>query len=430
MTDSSNGIMYAVQDVSGKGTGLIATRKITKGTRILSEAPLLTMPPLGNIESLSKEDRRLLRQTIDHLAQDKRDAFFALHNAFPDGTDSEYIGRIQTNALELDFLPTVANYEPPNYGSDSDSEEESDEDEEESDEDEEDSDDDEDKVDMGIFQDASRINHSCENNAHNNWNEKIKRYTVQALRDIEKGEEITINYISYTACFHTREERQNKLRKRYAFECRCGLCTLPQIESEERDSTVLELREGKEEALKGLEDTLFALDGDDAFEDAFEDEFSGSADSDDDPDWEDDVPTKRPHPMEALEEIEHIVCIYNASGFLTALPEAYDMAAELCLAHGDQARGRVFHERAANGWSAMEGEDSPNVMRSRALAHSPRGETPPVSTDWMTRVDEIPSGLDTDAFEDWLWRRNVDVPNEQADSGKGKAADKGKSADK
>lgn len=408
--------MYAVQDVPGKGKGLVATQKFAKGKRIITEAPLLTMPPLDNTKRLSNEDRRRLRQTVDRLAQSKRDAFFSLHNAFPDGADADYVGRVRTNALELDFLPTVANYEPPIYDSDTDNDEESD-------KDEEDSEDDEDKTDVGIFKDASRINHSCENNAHNNWNEKIKRYTVQALRDIEKGEEITINYISYTSCFHTREERQKKLRKRYAFECRCGLCTLPQMESDEHDSTVMELREGKEEALKGLEDTLFALDGDDDSGDDSEDDSTRSFDSDDDdPDWENDLPAERPHPMEALEEIEHIVCLYNASGFLTALPEAYDMAAELCLAHGDQARGRAFHERAADGWSAMEGEDSPNVMRSRALAHSPRGETPPVSMDWVTRADAIPSGLDTDAFEDWLWRRAVDEP------GKGKTADKGKGA--
>lgn len=409
--------MYAIQDVPGKGKGLVATRKIVKGTRILSEAPLLTMTPLENTESPSNEDRRRLRQTVDGLAQDKRDAFFALRNAFPYGSDAEYVGRFRTNALELDFLPTVANYEPPNYGSDSDSEDESD-------EDDEDSEDDEDKVDVGIFKDASRINHSCENNAHNNWNEKIKRYTIQALRDIEEGEEITINYISYTFCLHTREERQRKLRKRYAFECHCGLCTLPTAESQEHDSYMMEIRENKEIILKSIEDILFDLDDDDDFEDDDVDEDSaGSFDGDeDDPDWEDDDRERR-QAVYVLSDIEDAVQSLIFSGFDTALPEAYDMAAELCLAHGDLARGRAFHERAANGWSAMEGEDSPNVMRSRALAHSPRGETPPVSMDWMTKADGIPTGLDTDAFEEWLWRRRVDVPNKQVYSGKGKGTE-------
>ena len=36
--------MYALQDVSGKGKGLVAIEKISKGTRILSEEPIITVP--------------------------------------------------------------------------------------------------------------------------------------------------------------------------------------------------------------------------------------------------------------------------------------------------------------------------------------------------------------------------------------------------
>jgi SET domain-containing protein len=46
-----------------------------------------------------------------------------------------------------------------------------------------------------IFLEAYRINHACDNNTQKNWNENIKRHTVYALRDINKGEEIIITYI-------------------------------------------------------------------------------------------------------------------------------------------------------------------------------------------------------------------------------------------
>lgn len=36
--------MYALQDVPGKGKGLVAIEKIPKGTRILSEEPIITIP--------------------------------------------------------------------------------------------------------------------------------------------------------------------------------------------------------------------------------------------------------------------------------------------------------------------------------------------------------------------------------------------------
>lgn len=38
----SNSI-YALQDVPGKGKGLVVTQKIPKGTRILSEEPVITI---------------------------------------------------------------------------------------------------------------------------------------------------------------------------------------------------------------------------------------------------------------------------------------------------------------------------------------------------------------------------------------------------
>ena len=37
--------LYAISDIPGKGKGLLATQPIPKGTRILSETPLLTVGP-------------------------------------------------------------------------------------------------------------------------------------------------------------------------------------------------------------------------------------------------------------------------------------------------------------------------------------------------------------------------------------------------
>jgi hypothetical protein len=38
------GSMYTLRDVPGKGKGLVASEKIPKGTRILSEKPVITTP--------------------------------------------------------------------------------------------------------------------------------------------------------------------------------------------------------------------------------------------------------------------------------------------------------------------------------------------------------------------------------------------------
>lgn len=72
----------------------------------------------------------------------------------------------------------------------------------------------------GICQDASRINHSCIPNAHFSWNANIGRETVHAVRDIRKGEEITISYLP-AIC--TLKKRQIQL-KPYVFACDCPAC--------------------------------------------------------------------------------------------------------------------------------------------------------------------------------------------------------------
>ena len=44
--------MYALQDVPGKGKGLVAMRKISKGTRILSEEVVITIEEQGSSKRL------------------------------------------------------------------------------------------------------------------------------------------------------------------------------------------------------------------------------------------------------------------------------------------------------------------------------------------------------------------------------------------
>jgi SET domain-containing protein len=153
MQSTTGNSMYALQDVPGKGKGLVALEKIFKGTRILSEEPIITIP--CNIP-VSKRLRTSICQQVDALSERQRQAFLSMHNIHPFRNAAEqYLRIIQTNSL-----PTKTD------------------------------------GDKGaIFLEACRINHAYNNNAQKNWNKSIKRYTVYALRDINKGEEITITYI-------------------------------------------------------------------------------------------------------------------------------------------------------------------------------------------------------------------------------------------
>ncbi|OBT41105.1 hypothetical protein VE00_09328 [Pseudogymnoascus sp. WSF 3629] len=129
------------------------------GTWILTEEPILSV--LEDIPD-SQALRAFLQKQVYALTPTQRQAFLSMHNIYTDESASEYLGIIRTNALPFR------------------------------------------NDEAGIFLDACRINHACDNNAQKYWNGNIRVHTVHALRNIEKGEEITIYYLGVT---NNREAR-------------------------------------------------------------------------------------------------------------------------------------------------------------------------------------------------------------------------------
>jgi hypothetical protein len=322
MSILANNQIITLREVPGKGNGLIATQKILKGTRILAEKPIITVPEDAPD---SPALRAHINRQVDTLPSDQRQAFLSMCNIYPGGDYSQYLGIIRTNALPMDS------------GS-------------------------------GIFLDACRINHACDNNAQKGWNDIIKRHTVHALRDIDKGEEITITYLGVLS---NRRTRQEALLKKFGFTCSCRLCSLPphlSAESDRRLDEILELevRIGKDGLMGILSE-----------------------------------------PQRILGYVDRQVRLYNEQGpDDIGLPRAFFDAAQITAAHGDLARARVFSERAAAGWTVLEGEDSLKVLKTKQLARDPSShDTYGTSAAWRTAVDDIPQGLDLNEFEDWLWKR-------------------------
>jgi hypothetical protein len=179
---------YAIQSIPGKGQGLIATSKIPKGTRILSEAPIFKVS--YNVPDFKIINNFIIKE-LKRLNKTHQRAFFSLHNAY--GRDnSPFLGIARTNALPLGCGAGEG----------------------------------------GIFLEASRINHSCRNNSQNTWNENIGRLTIHALRDIEEGQEITISYLGSMMEY---AERQRSLKRSFFFDCRCELCSIPVARRKESD---------------------------------------------------------------------------------------------------------------------------------------------------------------------------------------------------
>jgi hypothetical protein len=326
MQSTTGTSMYALQDVPGKGKGLVAIEKISKGTRILSEEPIITIPR----NRMNSERLQIsIYQQVATLSEHQQRAFLSMHNIHPYMDAAErYLGIFQTNSLPAET-----------------------------------------DGDKGaIFLEACRINHACDNNAQKNWNEKIKRHTVHALRDINKGEEITITYLGP---LKNRKARQQALQERFGFTCLCRLCSLPPEQSQESDKRLEEIHR-----LDGVIDQLGT---------------EGILVS----------------PLRTLRYFDQQVRLYNEQGREdVGFAQAFVNAAQLVIANSDLARGHIFAERAASIWKTTVGSDSTQAIKHGALAQDPsKYELYGVSMKWKTKVDEAPQGLEPSDFEDWLWRR-------------------------
>lgn len=82
---------------------------------------------------------------------------------------------------------------------------------------------------FGNFFDASRFNHSCVPNAHFDWDGDLAgradgRLTVYAIDDIDRNEEIFVNYGSQQDFCKSWATRQAEFRSVYDFTCNCRAC--------------------------------------------------------------------------------------------------------------------------------------------------------------------------------------------------------------
>ena len=100
MQSTTGNPIYALRDVPGKGKGLVAIEKISKGTRILFEEPIITVP---RNEPISKKLRISICQQVDALSEYQQRAFLSMHNlhAYRNAAE-QYLGIVRTNALLIE----------------------------------------------------------------------------------------------------------------------------------------------------------------------------------------------------------------------------------------------------------------------------------------------------------------------------------------
>jgi SET domain-containing protein len=170
--------LIEIREIPEKGRGIFAKEKISRGTRIVAESPLL------KATAVSSHGVNVLT-AFNNLSPPKQRAYLDLH-----GHASETLKKDN----DWDSLPdldrrVIAIYATNHWGRD-------------------------------VFWLASRFNHSCIPNIHNAYNPTIQMETFHSIRDIEAGEELTVSYLSDTC---VRDQRQARLNK-WGFQCKCPAC--------------------------------------------------------------------------------------------------------------------------------------------------------------------------------------------------------------
>lgn len=88
--------LFVLQDVPGKGKGLIATEDLEPGTLILSEKPLFTTESLSDPATIEKD----LGSIVRSLPKEGQRSFLSLHNNHPGAEPFSNI--VRSNACKCD----------------------------------------------------------------------------------------------------------------------------------------------------------------------------------------------------------------------------------------------------------------------------------------------------------------------------------------
>ncbi|CAJ1395697.1 unnamed protein product [Effrenium voratum] len=169
----------AVEELEGKGFGVVATRRLRRGELVLRERPLLGVP--GSFEAVDLLNRTSLGQleedlqaALRQLSAELRRSFWALSDCH--GDTKTAAGVALTNALHL------------GEGG-------------------------------GILPISARFNHSCVPNIQGTWADGCAEWRV--LREVEEGEELCFSYVEP---YQPQQERQRTLEQLFRFRCNCPAC--------------------------------------------------------------------------------------------------------------------------------------------------------------------------------------------------------------
>ncbi|KAK5658433.1 hypothetical protein OQA88_1822 [Cercophora sp. LCS_1] len=203
---------YEIRDIPGKGKGMIATRKIERGTVLMVEHAAIIADMVFPVRVRRLLGREMLKRGMKRLGAKGEGQLLELART---SSNRDEVPAAEDVMKTNSFTVKISG-----------------------------------KSYMGLFPRVARINHACKPSAITRFDEETLSMTVRTFRDIEAGEEITLSYSDFGLTFH---ERQRILRAKWGFECTCDICSAPPAEIAESDARRDQINELGVAVLKHVE---------------------------------------------------------------------------------------------------------------------------------------------------------------------------------
>ena len=299
---------FEVRSIENKGMGMVASRAIKAGELVISEMPTFVIR--GTLEEPDLKQGIIHSAAWDLLAPERREALLSLANSFAPEDQAHVPGTHSTNWYHSSITERVE----PDHALDVHS----------------------------LYETLSRANHTCSPNVQYSFHWDIFSGQFHALRDIEAGEEISIQYWALLVDW---EERQKDLVDHFRFSCTCGPCSLTgeaRAQSDKRRTFLSDLADPPFEygfSAAVLEDLRRALNGDTV------PSISGEGTS----------------PEETLAKVKQGLQYAEEENILAHIPRMQLWSAALLVQLGRKEEAKEWALKGRDGIIRVEGDDSYNA---------------------------------------------------------------------
>ena len=198
-----NCVPVVVKDLEGEGRGLVATKDLKIGDLIIKESAVIALPEdtdmweaggvlVEQVEKLSVEQQKeFYKLTYKQRLLDISDTFL---KAAGDDVEKKNKSRMVTKNIKetaIFFNNDIATEDGYKC----------------------------------LFPNLALTNHSCSpNSSWSGTRQHPRQLELRAIKDIEEGEEVFVNYIVVEGRFSDKESRQKRLKDGWEFDCQCNEC--------------------------------------------------------------------------------------------------------------------------------------------------------------------------------------------------------------